>query len=157
MNWIETADTKIREMVDLFQRLAGQQLDEEGIYPHIGVLVRPNGDTTIEALDLPYQQLLWHLWEMVRSRQYVGCMVGIDMTTRPDQGTLYEDVLVCIAWEAGPDDGTFHVGCLDYRWEPRAFHPINWHNTFWDAEMRVSLKRHRPIFRVVSREEPTDG
>lgn len=136
-----------------FHGVLDSGIDEKGVWPHI-CLVRTAAGIEFQSLALTPEEALRHIQTQLTTRadDILELVFGLDMTTRPGQGTLYADVLALGWWH----DGVWTSGVIDYQNEPRAIEPINWDNAHWNGVMaRDILPRLKPFYRVV-RNQPVN-
>ena len=89
---------------------------------------------------------------------------GLDMTTRPDQGTEFDDAYVFVHWVRIPGQKlttreAFRVGVINYQNEPRIVRPVDWDNEHWTNWTLGFFKQHYPQFLMnfTLKGEPTQG
>jgi len=126
-------------------------IDEEGVYPHQGMARKQDGKLEVLALAVDVPTLIKTFWNKLGDSEEV--IFGLDMTTRPDQGTRYADALVLAHWRKDPskelaDPSCLRVGVINYQHEPRIVDPIDWDNSHWDHWVRSVFPTYRPPFLI---------
>jgi len=140
-----------KSITDVFFDMINIAIDEDGVYPHQMVTMDKEGAFQIHAMAVDLPTLLTHFWNKLGESEEV--VVGIDMETRPNQGTKYADALVLAHWKRDPskkltDPECLSVGVINYQNEPRVVEPIDWDNSHWDHWVRAVFPKYRPPFLV---------
>ena len=138
-----------KDYFELIERV----IDEEGIYPHQALVTTEDGGLQMHALAVDVPTLIRHFWNTIGTSKEV--VYGLDMSTRPDQGTRYADALVLAHWTKLPgkplsDPECLKVGVINYQDEPRIVDPIDWENSHWDQWVRATFNSptYKPPFLV---------
>jgi len=136
---------------ETFMGMVKIAIDEEGVYPHQMISMDKDGGLQVHAMAVEVPDLVQHFWNKLGESEEV--IVGIDMSTRPDQGTRYADALVVAYWKraAGKkltDPSCLQVGVINYQNEPRIVDDYDWENTHWDHWVRSVFPTYRPPFLV---------
>lgn len=155
-------------LVEEFERMVQVGIDEEGVYPHPGMFIDIDGKTNICALDLTPDQIYQWFWNQVSIENVREIIFGLDRTTKPGQGTEFDDVLTCVHWREDLDDGPdpkwhrcWRVGVINYQYQPdgnTVVRPIDWDNTFWRQQMGAEVRQFTPPFRCkIMKGQPEDA
>jgi hypothetical protein len=125
---------------ELFYDYATMSIDEKGIFPQPGIIIRADGSTEISALALPPMEIFKWFWrEVENGADHI--LFGLDRHTKPNQGTKYRDVLTCVHYTRLPE--SFRVGVINYQHDPRIVDPMDWDNAFWQAQLSKELRLTR--------------
>lgn len=140
-----------RSLTDDYFDVIERAIDEKGVYPHQGLVLKKDNKLEMHALIVGVPELVAHFWNQLGDSEEV--IYGIDMTTRPDQGTRYADALVLAHWTRDPskkltDPSCLRVGVINYQHEPRIVDPIDWDNSHWDHWVRSVFPKYRPPFLI---------
>lgn len=143
--------TDDKDLPTRFHEYVDGVIDEKGVYPFPGMALRQDGKLEIAAITDGNLAYRW-FWEQITQHNAAEVIFGLDRTTKPDQGTEFNDVLTCCHWRDGLDGNpwqtSFRIGVIDYQHEPRIVRPWNWTNEFWLERMGTEIKNCRPGFRV---------
>jgi hypothetical protein len=126
-------------------------IDSDGVYPHQGLVLKKGDKLEMHSLAVNVPELVAHFWNQLGDAEEV--IYGIDMSTRPGQGTRYADALVIAHWTSSPgkdlaDPSCLRVGVINYQNEPRIVDPIDWNNSHWDHWVRSVFPQYRPQFLI---------
>lgn len=135
--------------VQMFFDYATLSIDEKGIYPQPGLVIRDDGTKEICALAQHPLDIYKWFWERVLTDNVSELLFGLDRTTQEGQGTKYADVLTCVHWKRDFDSNpldAFRVGVINYQHDPRIVDPFDWDNSFWQGRIGYELKQTRPAF-----------
>jgi len=142
-----------KTLPQMFFELIERSIDEEGVYPHQMLVLKQDDTLEMHALAVDVPQLINHYWNKLSDAKEV--IVGLDMSTRPNQGTLYADALVFAYWTRPTsmtmklsDPSCLQVGVINYQFEPWIVDPIDWKNTHWDHWVRAVFPNYRPPFLI---------
>jgi len=135
----------------MYEGMISTAIDEEGVYPHQSLFREKCGKIDVVVIVGPPRDAINQFWNRLGS--YEEVCFGLDMTTRPGQGTKYADALVFVHWQREADKklmdpSCFKVGVINYQHEPRKVDPIDWDNEFWQEEFLKILATARPEFLV---------
>ena len=148
---VGSMETAMREpLIETYFHAIERAIDEKGVYPHQGLLRKGEG-LEVHALALDFPELVRHFWDQLGESDEV--IYGVDMTTRPGQGTRYADALVVVHWTRDRDKkladlSCVKVGVINYQHEPRIVDPIDWDNSYWDGWVRGVFPKYRPSLLV---------
>jgi hypothetical protein len=136
---------------DVYFEMIERVIDEEGVYPHQGVARKKDDSLEVMAIAVDVPTLIQTFWNKLGESEEV--IVGIDMSTRPNQGTHYADALVFAHWTRDPskkltDEDCLRVGVINYQHEPRIVDAIDWENTHWTHWVRAVFPNYRPPFLI---------
>lgn len=139
------------EIIQDFEKYVAAIIDERGIYPYPCYTLDREGKLGIHALAVnDSEQVLQHVTKL-RMECCKEIIFGIDMTTRPDQGTEFADVLVCGYWKYGARK--WEVGVINYQHDPRIVRPFDWDNEFWKGTLGAWLKPYTTILISMEKKE----
>ena len=143
--------TTKKSLPDIYLGIISRVIDADGVYPHQAVCMDKDGSLQIYALAIDVPTWCRLFWEKVQEFEEV--IFGLDMTTRPDQGTRYADALVFVHWTRNVarklgDPECFRVGVINYQDDPRIVDDIDWTNDHWNHWLRAVLGESRPPFLV---------
>ena len=124
-----------KDLTEVLFGLVESSVGEKGVYPQQCAFTDREGQMTLLALAVSGTQALDVAAEKVKSGEAVELVVGIDMWTKEDQGTEFEDVVVVCHFK----DGNVRVGVIDYQNEPRIVRPLRWDNEHWPTVMMEHL------------------
>ncbi len=116
------------EVLDTFNKLISIAMDDEGVYPHQGVGLKDDG-LTIFAIAVRNSDE-WKTFLQQHIGDFKELVCSLDISTKPDQGTKYDDALIVFHW-TGSD---YKIGVINYK--PEVIEPIDWNNPYWPARMR---------------------
>lgn len=140
-----------KPLPEVFMDMVNIAIDEDGIYPHQMVAMAKDGGLQVHAMMVDLPNLVQYFWNKLGDSEEV--IVGIDMSTRPDQGTKYADALVIAYWRRDPDKkltdpSCLKIGVVNYQNEPRIIDPIDWDNDHWDHWVRSVFPKYLPPFLI---------
>jgi len=140
------------KLVDEFHAYVSSIIDEKGVYPLPGMSrIGFSDKREIAAITEVALAAKW-FWDQVTMRGSSECIIGLDMMTKPGQGTEFADALVCVHWAEGMDEkdwgSSFRIGVINYQNEPRIVRQFDWNNSHWIKTMTSHIKSMRPSFRV---------
>ena len=140
------------KLVEDFHTYVSRVIDEKGVYPLPGMSkIGFEDKMEVAAITSPFLAMKW-LWDQVAIKGAVECILGVDMTTMPNQGTEFADVLVCFHWAEGMDGkdwgNSFRIGVINYQNEPRIVRPYDWNNSHWIKVATGLILSERPKFRA---------
>lgn len=132
-------------VIETFNQMISMVIDENGIYPH-QMVSRKGEAVRITALAVDNAgQAVSKAWEEINDGAD-ELAFGVDMSTRPGQGTEFADALVLghFTRQSGkkttnPD--CWRIGVINYQNEPRIVRDIDWENSHWNVEFRKLMKR----------------
>jgi hypothetical protein len=139
-------------LVEEFERMSALAIDDNGIYPHNGMVVDKDDKLCLCALDLKPAEVFQWLWQQVTVESAKEVIFGLDRSTKPGQGTEFDDVLTCCHWREDLADKwnrAYRIGVINYQIEPRIVRPIDWDNEFWKKQMGAEVRQFTPPFRMV--------
>lgn len=144
-----------KPLPDIYAESVANVIDERGVYPHQAMALRTDGSLRMMALDTDVHEWSRLFWNEVQglNGQNAEVIFGLDMSTRPNQGTEFADALVLVHWTHDPDKkladpSCFKTGVINYQHEPRIVRPIDWNNEHWQHWMQSWLQSTRPPFLV---------
>lgn len=117
-------------------------LDEDGFSIAHGLVVNPAGEVTILALAVEPQQAYQVMLMEITKQAAAEAIWALDRYAKPDQGTKYNDLLAGHHYVADRDkrmQDCFRGFTIEYRYEPRAFEPVDYDNVFWNGVLRGEL------------------
>lgn len=124
------ADTPLDQ---LFWGWMRDTIEQEG-FPIGHGMIRKANELIVLALDLEpeqsYQAMLIKTLEGARESIF-----AIDRYTLPDQSTKYGDLLAGHYFA----NGTWRPFIIEYRYEPRAFEPIDYGNPWWTDKLKGEI------------------
>ncbi len=151
-------------LVEEFERMVAVGIDENGVYPHPGMILDIDGKLIVCALDLKPDEIFQWFWNAVTIENAQEVIFGLDRSTKPGQGTEFNDVLTCCHWREDLADGespkwsrAFRIGVINYQYEPKIVRPIDWDNEFWKKQMGAEVRQFTPPFRMkITKNAPED-
>ena len=140
-----------KPLPEVYMDMINIAINEDGVYPHQMIAMAKDKSLQIHAMMVDVPTLVEHFWNKLGESEEV--IVGIDMQTRPDQGTHYADALVITYWTRAAhkkltDPSCLQVGVINYQHEPRIVDAIDWKNNHWDHWVRSVFPKYRPPFLI---------
>lgn len=118
-----------------FWRWAESTVDEDGFSMPYALSADAKGQVTVMALAVPSNQVYRYVLGHVAKERPAAAIFAMDRFAQPGQGLRYKDLLAGHYFEAG----VWRPFIIEYRYDPRAFEPINWENQYWNAALRREL------------------
>lgn len=113
-------------------------MDAKGVYPYPAFALHADGHLDCLMFDLPPKQVFGEIKKLLHK----GCteiIFGLDRSTKPGQGTKYDDVFVCSYFK----DGEWKVGVINYippkDGQETVVDDWDWDNEWWQAAARGEL------------------
>uniref|UniRef100_A0A6M3IXT3 Uncharacterized protein n=1 Tax=viral metagenome TaxID=1070528 RepID=A0A6M3IXT3_9ZZZZ len=126
--------------INQFINYAIKQIDEEGIYPTPGVIVRANGKTELLANAMDGNGVVRNALKKCREPGVIEQIATFDCFCKEDQGTTLDSCLCIIHAKL---DEPAKLGILEYSWNNG--NPItkliNWENKFWNESNKGLLDK----------------
>jgi hypothetical protein len=144
-NQIKRTKMSDNELIEMFSQMISLAIDEKGVYPH-QMVSRQGEAVRVTALAVDNAgQAINKAWDEINDGAD-ELAIGIDMMTKPDQGTEFADALVLGHFTRQEGKMTtnpecWRIGVINYQNEPRIIRDIDWENSHWDVEFRKLLKR----------------
>ncbi len=133
----ETTQTREVDLAQSVEAWVRQNIDEKGVYPSPGFVLKQDDTLEIAALDLnPDQCMLWAFRAIVRGAKQVA--LGLDRYCKEGQGTILGDLVAVYHYRLETD--SWRVGVIEYQHAPRLVKPICWNNAFWHKTMKDELE-----------------
>lgn len=142
-------------LVDEYIDFLSRQINEKGIQPFGWSRLRKDDGREVFALAVGPEESAELFWQTIGmappDKLREELLWGWDISTKPDQGTEFNDAFVFVHWARIPGKKlavreAFRVGVLNYQNEPRIVRPVDWNNQHWTRWALGFLQEHKPPF-----------
>ncbi len=148
------------EIVKQFEGYVAKLIDAKGIFPYPMVALEHDDKLSMSALALDPTATIKQFLHLICNMNAKEVIMGLDRSTRENQGTEFADVLTCYYWKDRSEekdlpeaqktwDKWFKFGVINYQHDPREVRPMDWNNAFWNEKLAGDINALKPPMRIV--------